>query len=155
MDASDKLEPIIIGKYKRPRCFHGVQSLLLPYYTNKKAWMRSNIFSEWLLRVDGRMRREIRSVRIFLDNCSAHVKAVDEVKDQPTNVSVKFLPGNCTSQVQPMDSGVIRSFKCGYRSRLLQSTIVSIDAQRSAPSQHEGCSALRTCIMGSSYASHN
>ena len=40
---------------------------------------------------------------------------------------------NCTSQVQPMDSGVFRSFKCGYLSRLLQSTIVSIDAGKGLP----------------------
>ena len=36
MDASDKLEPLVIGN---PRCFRGVPSLPVPYKSNAKAWM--------------------------------------------------------------------------------------------------------------------
>ena len=39
MDGSDKLAPLIIGRFKKPRCFRGVRSLPLPYAANRKAWM--------------------------------------------------------------------------------------------------------------------
>ena len=34
---TDKLPPIVIGKYHRPRCFAGVKQLPLQYFANKKA----------------------------------------------------------------------------------------------------------------------
>ena len=47
MDGSDKLKPLVIRKYKKPRCFRGVSSLPLPYQNNKKAWMDFYIFEQW------------------------------------------------------------------------------------------------------------
>ena len=67
---------------------------------------------------------------VFLDNCSVHVKAVSEVNRRLSNVTVKFLPGNCTSQLQPMDSGIICSYNSGYRCCLMQRVIANIDANK-------------------------
>lgn len=48
MDGSEKLTPLMIGKSAKPRCFKKIKSLLMHYRANKKAWMTSTLFSEWL-----------------------------------------------------------------------------------------------------------
>ena len=92
LDGSDKLAPLIIGPFKKPRCLRGVRSLPLPYTANRKAWMTSAVFTEWLQKLDGRMRKEKRNIVLFLDNCSAHVKAVQETR--LSNVKVEWLIAN-------------------------------------------------------------
>ncbi|GFR87891.1 tigger transposable element-derived protein [Elysia marginata] len=43
-------------------------------------------------------------------------------------ITLKFLPPNTTSFLQPMDMGVIKNFKGHYRSRLNDRIIASLDA---------------------------
>ncbi len=49
VSGSIKLPLQLIGKAKRPRCFQGVNMDLLPvqYYSQKNAWMSTDIFLEW------------------------------------------------------------------------------------------------------------
>ena len=49
--AGEKLKPLVIGKSKNPRCFKNVRIGNLPvhYMANKKAWMTSQIFCEWII----------------------------------------------------------------------------------------------------------
>lgn len=62
MDGSDFLKPLVIGKYENPRCFKGVKSLPVIYRANKRAWMTSDIFIEWLRIVDRQMFSQKRSI---------------------------------------------------------------------------------------------
>ena len=50
MDGSEKLKPLVIGKAMKPRCFKGVKSFPTDYRANKKAWMTTELFNNWLLR---------------------------------------------------------------------------------------------------------
>ncbi|XP_071036631.1 tigger transposable element-derived protein 1-like [Parasteatoda tepidariorum] len=43
------------------------------------------------------------------------------------NVSVVFLPPNCTSILQLMDNGILRSFKCKYKTQFLMSMLTSLN----------------------------
>ena len=43
-----------------------------------------------------------------------------------------FLPANCTSLLQPMDQGVIRSLKCHYRKQLKKKIIFCMDTAQPA-----------------------
>ncbi|GFX11738.1 uncharacterized protein TNCV_4340831 [Trichonephila clavipes] len=45
MDGSEKITPLVIGK---PRCFKGINSFPTKYRSNKKAWMTTELFNEWL-----------------------------------------------------------------------------------------------------------
>ena len=56
MDGSEKLEPLVIGKSKNPRCFKNVTKLPVPYDANKNAWMTAEIWKGWLIKLDKKMR---------------------------------------------------------------------------------------------------
>jgi hypothetical protein len=53
-DGSDRFIPLIIGNAKMPRGFNKRSDIDLGfwYFWNKKAWMQSTIFHEYLLRLD-------------------------------------------------------------------------------------------------------
>uniref|UniRef100_H3AE17 HTH CENPB-type domain-containing protein n=1 Tax=Latimeria chalumnae TaxID=7897 RepID=H3AE17_LATCH len=52
MTGSDKLPMLLIGKSTKPRCFKGMKSLPTEYTANWKAWMTSDIFSNWIKKHD-------------------------------------------------------------------------------------------------------
>jgi hypothetical protein len=60
---------LVIGKSKNPRCFNGVRSLLVYYYSNENAWMTSVIFNDWLVKWDLELKRKIV---LLVDACTAH-----------------------------------------------------------------------------------
>ena len=126
MDGSDKCVPLVIGHYAKPRCFKHVQSLPVDYQHSKNAWMTSQIFLDWLRRLNARMVEENRNIVLFLDNCSSHAKATSSAN--LSNITIHYLPPNSTSRTQPMDQGVIRSLKCVYRRKLLEQIVSAFDA---------------------------
>ena len=97
---------------------------LLPviYKANKKAWMVSEIFTEWEMKLDSQFQKQKRKVLLFVDNCSAH-PLVPGLK----SVRCEFLPPNATSCLQPCDQGIIRSFKAKYKAKMLFRLIKFID----------------------------
>ena len=125
-DGSEKLPLLVIGKSKNPRCFKNVKSLPVDYTNSKKAWMNGDIYTTWLMKLDRRFQRQKRNILMIVDNCPAHPD-VSGLK----NIKVVFLPPNTTSQLQPMDQGVIRSLKAHYRSKLLNKMIAAIDSNQS------------------------
>ncbi|KAI0995678.1 hypothetical protein K3495_g12501 [Podosphaera aphanis] len=138
-----KLPIWIIARHKRPRCFAaaGVRDpevLGIKWRTNKKAWMITGIMMEWLLWFDRQMVG--RKVILLLDNFSAHEAAVNELAALPLgfgllNTEICWLPPNTTSRLQPLDQGIIASFKAHYRRQWITYML----------EQHEiGYDALRT-----------
>lgn len=117
-DGSDKREPFIIGHAKKPRCFQKKTGDQLGFYyrSNLKAWMTGVLFREWLCELDNDMRAQKRNIVLLLDNASAHTAHGMELK----SVTVVFLPPNTTAKLQPMDAGIIASFKRRYRHRQLE-----------------------------------
>ena len=113
-DGTEKDELLFIGHAAKPRAFNKKSGKELGFFyrNNKKAWMTSLIFQEWLQLFDSRMKRQNRRVLLLLDNAPTHgVKNV-----ALSNVTVLFLPPNTTSRIQPMDAGIIAAFKKRYRS---------------------------------------
>lgn len=101
----------MIGRYDKPRCFKNVKQLPIHMYrSNKKAWMTSTLFEEWISNWDKKLNRK---VALILDNCAAHPK-LTSLK----NIELFFLPPNTTSKTQPMDQGVIQNLKLFYRKQL-------------------------------------
>lgn len=121
-DGSEKLPPLVIGKSAKPRCFKNVRTLPTKYAANKKAWMTSILFEKQLTALDALMGVKHRKILLFLDRCPAH----------PTNLTLRniqlaFFPPNCTSELQPLDLGIIRAFKHYYRRNLVQKLLCQLE----------------------------
>ncbi|KAK9745490.1 DDE superfamily endonuclease [Popillia japonica] len=73
------------------------------------------------------MASEDRHVLLTLDNCSAH--NIDGL-DLP-NVKVIYFPAYSTSRVQPLDQGIIASFKSRFKTRFVRYALLCIESQQS------------------------
>ncbi|XP_045195023.2 tigger transposable element-derived protein 6-like [Mercenaria mercenaria] len=116
--------PLVIGKTAVPRCFRNinVKSLPVTWRFNKKAWMTSALFTEWVKDLNSKMKRAGRNVLLLLDNAPSH-----PVDLNLSNVKLLFLPANTTAKLQPLDQGIIQDMKQFYRKRLLRSVLAKID----------------------------
>jgi hypothetical protein len=57
----------------------------------------------------------------FLDNAPCHPNFTLEM------IKLRFIPTNTTSHTQPLDQGIIKTFKCYYRRRVVKRIISYID----------------------------
>jgi DDE superfamily endonuclease len=105
-----KLPPVFINKYKNPYCLRNINRETLPvwYYWNNTAWMQHSIFQKWIKHVNQLMRTQKRHILLLIDNASSHQL---EENEELSNIKLHFLPPNTTSHLQPIDQGIIHSFK--------------------------------------------
>jgi hypothetical protein len=109
-DGSEKLTPLIIGKYKTPRALKTFNfNFYCEYAANDSAWMTISLFNRFLINFDLKMKKEKRKILLIFDNCPSH-KITYEAK----NIECVFLPKNSTFISQPLDMGIIRSFKTKF-----------------------------------------
>ena len=120
----DKQKPLLIARTARPRCFGKDfdPNVYAIYRYNKKAWMTSDLITEWLENFKRTMRSKKRKVLLLLDNATSH-KVLEDLQ----NVRVHFLPPNMTSHLQPSDAGIIRNFKFYYRKGLTKHFLRAIE----------------------------
>ena len=98
------------------------------YRSQKKSWMDSALFEEWVTELDRKFVREGRKIALIVANCAAHphIEGLDTIQ-------LVFLPPNRTSKTQPMDQGVIRSLKANYRTLTVQLFIRAVDNGQPLP----------------------
>ena len=77
--AGEKLPMFAIGKAEKPRCFKGVISLPCQYKPQRKSWMDSEIFSDYLRKLDTKFDAEGIKIVLIIDNCPAYPN-VDNLK---------------------------------------------------------------------------
>ncbi|AGO14007.1 AaceriAGR150Cp [[Ashbya] aceris (nom. inval.)] len=105
----------------------------ITYHSNRKSWLTSNIFHDWLSTWDKRLVVDNRKIWIILDDsCShrlvnLHLKNIELVY---TSVSSSFLPFNW---------GVLDEFKAGYR---IQQYKALIDLQENIARKNNGIKPL-------------
>ena len=121
--------PLVIGHALKPRCFRNIDPHRLPvtWTANKKAWMTGDIFKDWITKFNRKMQSQRRHVFLLIDNAPSHPQDLEL-----SNVTVQFLPANTTSMLQPLDLGIIKNFKCHYRTRLLRAVLSKVETASSA-----------------------
>ncbi|KAF0147144.1 MAG: Uncharacterized protein FD143_3102 [Ignavibacteria bacterium] len=125
---SFKMKPIVIGKAARPRCFGKTfnPNNLVTYKSNANAWMITREFHELVKELDAQMRSRNRKIILLVDNCSSHSTPEGNL----TNVRLHFLPPNTTAHLQPLDAGIIQTFKIHYRKLLVRHYVQCVDTKQ-------------------------
>ena len=143
---SDKLNPLIIGTAENPRCFRNFRKdLYCDYHYNKKGWMNRKVFQDFLTNFNAQVRCRNRKVLLLVDNAPGHIVP----KAGLSNVEVFFLTPNLTSHIQPLDAGIIATFKRRYRSKQIRKLVEAIDIQRPLKGAINLANAIR--IAGESW----
>ncbi|XP_062493500.1 tigger transposable element-derived protein 4 [Pezoporus occidentalis] len=121
MDGSEKLPLLIIGKNKSPHFSKDVESLPVDYVGNDMAWMTSEVFEQWMHKLDDKFQAQQRRVVILVDSLPAHTE-VNNLK----SIKLMFFPpdpSSCTTVKQR----VIRSLKVKYRHCLIKRFVDCIE----------------------------
>lgn len=115
-----KLKPMIVYHSENPRALKGChkQSLPVLWEANKKAWVTTAVFEKWFTTYFCPAVREYcikknldHKALLILDNAPGHPRTLSDLCSE---VKVVYLPPNTTSILQPMDQGVISTFKAYY-----------------------------------------
>jgi hypothetical protein len=153
MDGSVKLPPWIIGTAQNPHVFRRsgirIQNLGVFWRANKKAWMTALIMEEWLRWFDVQMGLRRRKVALLMDNFSAHEAAISAIQESGCplqNTFVIWLPPNSTSIYQPLDQGIIRTWKTYWRRDWVRYMLAEYDAGRDALSTINLIYAIRWTV---------
>ena len=125
----DKIPMFVIGKSVKPRCFKGIKKKPCRYRAQKKSWMTSDLFEEWVRELDRKFQREDRKIALIVDNCPAH----PDINDLKA-IELVFLPPNTTSHTQPIDQGVIWSLKSKYKILSVRRIITALENDEDMPS---------------------
>ncbi len=150
-DGSEKEKVLVIGKSARPRAFKHLdfeRDLPVTYKSNRKAWMTGEIFEECLRKFDKKMRHLKRHALVFLDNATSHHVAA--LEKELKNTKLQFLPPNTTSKLQPLDQGIIRSWKAKYKHLLLTRIVSNIDSGETATEIAKSINILDVCRWSAS-----
>ncbi|BFZ04012.1 hypothetical protein BsWGS_07051 [Bradybaena similaris] len=120
-----KLKPLLVYQAENPRPLKDIWKSQLPviWKSNKKAWVTLAVFEDWFVNYFmPSVERYCVSkgipfkVLLVLDYAPGHPA---QLGDFNPNVKVVYLPPNTTDLLQPMDQGVVASFKAYYLRRTI------------------------------------
>ncbi|XP_038077439.1 tigger transposable element-derived protein 4-like [Patiria miniata] len=112
----EKEKPVLIGKSYWPRCFKNLDlnSLPVAWCSNNHAWMTSQIFENWVQELDKKMRQQQRKIVLCLRNTECHPQV------PLSNIKLHFFPPDAPANVEPLQRGIFKAVKAGYRKIVLQ-----------------------------------
>ena len=102
--------------------------------------MQVEIMEKVIDTLNHQMRKQGRKVILFLDNATVHATSLT---DMYSNIKIVFLPKNTTSRLQPLDAGIIQSFKTKYRKKLMRYVIARINDDLTASETAKGIDVLQ------------
>ncbi|XP_069408380.1 tigger transposable element-derived protein 1-like isoform X1 [Ovis canadensis] len=120
-----KLKPLLVYPSENPRALRGCSKASLPvvWRSNRNDWLTPVIFQEWFTSCfcpavenycasHGLPHRAL----LLLDSAPCHPAHLGGLS---AHVRVEFLPKNTSTLIQPMNQGVITTFKAQYLRRTL------------------------------------
>ncbi|CCF57242.1 hypothetical protein KAFR_0C02490 [Kazachstania africana CBS 2517] len=128
LTGTEKLKPLVVGKYNSYKSFRNYfpndpidpisQSQLgekmakkfdIDYHSNRKSWLTSSLFHNWLARWDKRLVADNRKIWIVLDDSCSH----RIINLHLQNITLVYSSSN--SRFLPFNWGVLDEFKTRYR----------------------------------------
>ncbi len=82
------------------------------YKSNKASWLTKSIFQEYLEFINNMLIQNERKILLLVDNAPGHKIS------SFSNIKIIELPPNTTAFLQPLDQGIIKSFKNHYKNKL-------------------------------------
>lgn len=120
-DGSERLPIWIIGNEEKPHALQvagiDIENLGCNWRCNENASMTEQIFEEWLYWFD--MKMAGRNVILLMDKFSPHQLAVRKVSSQLQNTLVGWLPTTSATKYQPLNQGVIHTWKAYWKRQWL------------------------------------
>lgn len=132
-----KLKPVLIHHSENPRALKGHTKASLPviFRSSKRGWMNSHTFQVWFTdhfcpAVERYCHEKnlAHKALLLVDNAPSHPKNLSYMSE---NVRVEFIPKNTTALLQPMDQGIIATFKAYYLRRTFKKMIEAVDTNES------------------------
>ncbi|XBW36178.1 hypothetical protein QEN19_001758 [Hanseniaspora menglaensis] len=141
VDASEKQDPLCIGKYSTYQCFKEefgekqqfsngttyengalyAQDILekygIEYNSNQESFLTSTMFHNWLVKWDNQLREFGRQIYIILDDCCSH--RIMNVK--LTNITLIYT--RAQKKFLPFNWGIVDEFKTKYRQQQYEALI--------------------------------
>lgn len=109
-DGTYKGHPIVLGKRKSPKCFKANPGLLskisvgkrhgIEYHNSTNGQMTTEIFTEYMKKLDADFGRVNRQIALLLDNALVY-----NLKIKLKNIKLVFLSANTTNKLQTIDTG--------------------------------------------------
>ncbi|SCU99698.1 LANO_0F03246g1_1 [Lachancea nothofagi CBS 11611] len=128
LDGSEKMNPLVIGRYENYRSFRNhfsndtpdntsqtsvgermARKFSLTFHSNRKSWLTSNLFHDWLVWWDKRLVVDNRIICIVLDDSCSHRIINLRLKN------IKLVYTSANSRFLPFNWGVLDEFKTHYR----------------------------------------
>ncbi|XP_063309192.1 tigger transposable element-derived protein 1-like [Pelobates fuscus] len=128
-----KLKPMMVHRAENPRTLKGIVKSTLPviWKANKKGWVTASLFEDWFSHYfvpEVKKYCEDKSIPfqviLLVDNAPGHPPSLQH---HHPNVKIIFLPPNTASILQPMDQGVIATFKALYLRQTFEMLIKATD----------------------------
>ncbi|XP_043590860.1 jerky protein homolog-like [Bombus pyrosoma] len=128
-----KLPVLIIGSFGDTQGLYNLNTNVLStiYRANANAWMSSNIFSEWFRKyflesvIKRQQKRGYREKTLLLLDNTMLLHDLSDLNRKDEFVKVISIPSNISPLRQPMNCGIIGSFKRKYRKELVK-TLASL-----------------------------
>jgi len=113
-DGTEKLNPLVIGKPLKPKCFIDNRTLPCEYSVKKTTLMTNDHFGFWVKKLDKTMIKNNRKILLLVNNSSNIPKDI-----VLKNVELVFFPPYITKNLQPLNLSVINVLKQYYEKHYL------------------------------------